>query len=782
MSGPVQPPLTVETIDGTTSGRPITTIKVTNGDLTVSGNIATIDTSGGGGGGMTSFDLAGDSGATQSIGNGDTLSVLGGTGLASVASATDTVTLNISNTLVSGTTPNYYDALTINAQGQVTAVAAGTAPQAAITLTTTGTSGAATLVGATLNIPQYSGGGGGITWPLEADASTKTAPAYSFSGDTDTGIYNPAANEVSITLGDTRLFDFQTDTSSGKFQLRGASPIIECDDASAHLSLRSGGVTYGLVEIGNENDDIKIAPGGTGKVLVGSGAAAGSVSSSGAHDLIIETNSGTDSGAITITDGANGAITVNPDGTGTVGLGNFVFDVDQTVSASEDAYVLTYTDSTGEISLKAAGGGGGSPAGSNKEIQYNNSGSFGASSAFTWDESDKSLIINDDLGGGGISLRVQSETNEVPVAHFQTKTSTTNATSQVLKLGAGLTAGARAAGYGASLAFYVADEGFGGFKSGEIRTVWIDSDSNSDMVLEASGTGNIGLEGVRVIVGSGTNSGIVTSNGAYDLILDTNSGTNSGAITITDGTNGNITVNPNGTGTVGMGNFVFDVDQTVSASEDAYVLTYTDSTGEISLKEAGGGGGSGTEFKAMEASDSKLIVDYDINNIAQTPPWGISNNSAVAVSRDEPIFWPFISPATGTVSEIVVDIDTAASSTCNLIVALYSDDNGAPNAKLGSDAIFDAEVTGQVGQTSFGSVSLVKGTQYWYAFTRSASVSFNCKGVTSSVGWVGPTENLSSAWYIIWIPSGSDNALPSSVSSGTLGPRGYNRISVGLKF
>ena len=33
--------------------------------------------------------------------------------------------------------------------------------QDALTLTTTGTSGAATLVGATLNIPQYSGGGGG---------------------------------------------------------------------------------------------------------------------------------------------------------------------------------------------------------------------------------------------------------------------------------------------------------------------------------------------------------------------------------------------------------------------------------------------------------------------------------------------------------------------------------------------------------------------------------------------------------------------------------------------
>ena len=38
--------------------------------------------------------------------------------------------------------------------------AAGTDYQAPITLTTTGTSGAATFISNTLNIPQYSGGGG----------------------------------------------------------------------------------------------------------------------------------------------------------------------------------------------------------------------------------------------------------------------------------------------------------------------------------------------------------------------------------------------------------------------------------------------------------------------------------------------------------------------------------------------------------------------------------------------------------------------------------------------
>ena len=57
------------------------------------------------GSGMSSFSAAGDSGTTQSITNGNTLTIAGGTGLDSVASATDTITLNIDATVatLSGT-------------------------------------------------------------------------------------------------------------------------------------------------------------------------------------------------------------------------------------------------------------------------------------------------------------------------------------------------------------------------------------------------------------------------------------------------------------------------------------------------------------------------------------------------------------------------------------------------------------------------------------------------------------------------------------------------------
>ena len=60
-----------------------------NGSVVGTGNVT----------GMTAFSVAGDSGSAQSITQGNTVTIAGGTGIASVASATDTVTLNIDATV-----------------------------------------------------------------------------------------------------------------------------------------------------------------------------------------------------------------------------------------------------------------------------------------------------------------------------------------------------------------------------------------------------------------------------------------------------------------------------------------------------------------------------------------------------------------------------------------------------------------------------------------------------------------------------------------------------------
>jgi hypothetical protein len=75
------------------------------------------------------------------------------------------------------------------------------------------------------------------------------------------------------------------------------------------------------------------------------------------------------------------------------------------------------------------------------------------------------------------------------------------------------------------------------------------STTDGDISIEPNGAGIV-IAQADLVVGYGTTAANVSSLGAYDLVLSTNEGTSSGTITITDGTNGNITVSPNGTGIV----------------------------------------------------------------------------------------------------------------------------------------------------------------------------------------------------------------------------------------
>jgi len=79
------------------------------------------------------------------------------------------------------------------------------------------------------------------------------------------------------------------------------------------------------------------------------------------------------------------------------------------------------------------------------------------------------------------------------------------------------------------------------------------STSNANIEIEPNGTGNIILDTDQVDIGGGSETGQISSNGAYDLKLVTNSGTNSGYINIVDGANGNQQIYPNGTGLTEIG-------------------------------------------------------------------------------------------------------------------------------------------------------------------------------------------------------------------------------------
>ena len=74
------------------------------------------------------------------------------------------------------------------------------------------------------------------------------------------------------------------------------------------------------------------------------------------------------------------------------------------------------------------------------------------------------------------------------------------------------------------------------------------TDTNGTLILAPHGTGDIYLETDTVRFGSQNENVTLTTYGTGDLLINTNSGTNSGSITMADGVNGNITIAANGTG------------------------------------------------------------------------------------------------------------------------------------------------------------------------------------------------------------------------------------------
>ena len=90
---------------------------------------------------------------------------------------------------------------------------------------------------------------------------------------------------------------------------------------------------------GETNTNLQLRPAGTGVITVGSSAANATVTSKGAHDLILSTNEGSSSGTITITDAANGAITLTPNGTGVVDVAG---SMNPSVSSTGKALVMGF--------------------------------------------------------------------------------------------------------------------------------------------------------------------------------------------------------------------------------------------------------------------------------------------------------------------------------------------------------------------------------------------------------------------------------------------------------
>ena len=131
----------------------------------------------------TSFTVDADSGDNLTISGGDTFVIVGGTGLTSTASATDTLTLDLDNTAVTGGSygsASSVGTFTVDAQGRLTA-AASTAIEIALGTNTSG-SYVATITGGTGVTSSAATTGEGTTHSLSIGQDVATSASVTFAG------------------------------------------------------------------------------------------------------------------------------------------------------------------------------------------------------------------------------------------------------------------------------------------------------------------------------------------------------------------------------------------------------------------------------------------------------------------------------------------------------------------------------------------------------------------------------------------------------------------------
>ena len=356
----------------------------------------------------------------------------------------------------------------------------------------------------------------------------------------------------------------------------------------------------------DSNGNIALTPNGTGEVDIskvdidsgtidgvtigGSSAAAGSFTSVAVDNITIDTNT------ISSTN-SNGDITLDPNGTGVIDIPTDtklqIRDSAIFINSSTDGQLDIDADAELEITAPIV------DIDASTSVNISNDLKLDSDSAVVSLGADSEVTLTHEHNAGiqakaadGFNLNLQTGHTSIEAADVIGKI-TFNAPNEA--------AGTDALLDGAAIEALAEDT----FSSSVNSTALVFKTNTSAAATERM---RIKSDGVIQLGGSGANV-TVTTNGTGDLTLNTNSGTNSGVITIADGSNGNIAITPDGTGEVDISKVDIDggaIDGAIIGANSAVAgtftsavidnitidgnsITSTDTNGNIALTPAGTG-------------------------------------------------------------------------------------------------------------------------------------------------------------------------------------------------
>lgn len=256
-------------------------------------------------------------------------------------------------------------------------------------------------------------------------------------------------------------------------------------------------------------------------------------------------------------------------------------------------------------------------------------------------------------------------------------------------------------------------------------------DTNIDLNLVSKGAGVVKANGTAVSLSGHTHAYLANVVEDTTPQLGGNLDVQSSIIT-TSTTNGNITIDPNGTGNVALGNFTFDGDQTVGAGQDNYVMTYDHAAGTVGLEAAAGGGGdlSWTLLTTVNVSSSTVSI-------------------SLSGYTDYLIVFENFARATGTSGEIFVEVNHPTYGWVeapNSFIRKYSNLNSAtPTAQVGGGSGSIGEGMGN-GISNFGEVHIKNNTGTLADVVGCYIVSRCCRATTASYAITSIWESVQSVY------------------------------------
>ena len=457
---------------------------------------------------------------------------------------------------------------------------------------------------------------------------------------------SPGGNTfATIAVGATNVV---ADSTTDTLTLTGATGISITADAGTDTITIAGTANFGEIQSGTANrlsyyvsgisgvaanktlDDALIAYGNTGseQSLTATNAlalnATGAITLSGTGVTNITGN-----GLVTITPGTNNNISLSTTGTGVVTIGGLgalnaasvsnggngvIIDsgsVGITSTTNADVYITP--NGTGKLIVVGDVAVGDTAAGAIIHSNWNNTSSFltlRARNSTTVGElsleNGSSYLKAGGAGTGGV-VYIQAVDGNI---NLQPKTSTGK-----------VVVGAASGTGGSTITSFTTNDLVLNTNSGSSGgSITLGYNTNSNIIITPDGTGSVLAQSDTLVLGALTDpEAVITTDGATDLVLDTNDGTNSGSITIIAGADGDIEITPNGTGETVITNLVATEKIVANGNSGAATLTpnavlgavqsYT-LTGNITFSAFGTpvAGQSITLILTQDATGSRLLT------------------------------------------------------------------------------------------------------------------------------------------------------------------------------